>query len=65
MQLLKNQPDDGKRIEELFLWTLSRLPTDEERQACRNVLKDGASPEQGLKDLLWSLLNVKEFLLNY
>jgi len=33
-QVLKEQPDDGRRIDELFLWALSRLPTAEERAAC-------------------------------
>lgn len=64
-QLLANQADEGKRIEELFLWTFSRLPTDEERTACARLLKESSSPKQGMQDLLWSLLNTKEFLLNY
>ena len=37
-QLLAGQPDNDKVGEELFLWTLARLPTDEERQ------KGGATP---------------------
>ncbi|MBY0521817.1 MAG: DUF1549 and DUF1553 domain-containing protein [Gemmataceae bacterium] len=64
-QITKDLADDGKRIEELFLWTLSRLPTDEERQACSTLLKESSSTKQGMQDLLWSLLNTKEFLLNY
>lgn len=64
-QLLTGQADDAKRIEELFLWTLSRLPTDEERAACAPLLKESSSPKQGMQDLMWSLLNTKEFLLNY
>ena len=64
-QLIKDQPDSGRQIEELFLWTLCRLPTAEERQECQKLVKESNSVEQGLKDLLWSLLNTKEFLLNY
>lgn len=64
-QIVKSQTDEGKRIEELFLWTLSRLPSNEERDACLAVLKDSGSVEQGMQDVLWSLLNTKEFLLNY
>lgn len=64
-QVMKDHADDGKRVEELFLWTLSRLPTDEERQAALTLLKESKSPEQGMQDLLWSMLNTKEFLLNY
>jgi hypothetical protein len=41
------------------------LPADQERDACRKLQEESASPEQGMKDLLWSLLNAKEFLLNY
>jgi hypothetical protein len=57
--------DPAGQIEELFLWTLSRPPTDEERTACLAALQESAGVEQGLQDLLWSLLNTKEFLLNY
>jgi len=64
-QLLESQADENKRIEEMFLWALSRLPTDEERTACARLLKESSSPKQGMQDLLWSLLNTKEFLLNY
>ena len=52
-------PTTSKRIEELFLWTLSRLPTDAERQTCLKYVKDSASPQRGLEDVLWSLLNTQ------
>src|SRR5262249_12993831 len=38
-QVVKDVADDGKRIDELFLWTLSRLPGADERQTCLNYLK--------------------------
>jgi len=63
--IMKDSTDHAKRIDALFLWTLSRLPSDEEREACVAVLKESGSPEQGMRDVLWSLLNTKEFLLNY
>jgi hypothetical protein len=64
-QVLKEQPDDARRIEELFLWTLSRPPTAEEREACAKHVKESPSPQRGLEDVLWGLLNTKEFLLNH
>jgi hypothetical protein len=64
-QIIKDISDEGKRIEELYLWTLSRLPADEERQTCVKYVKDSWSPQRGLEDVLWSLLNTKEFLLNH
>lgn len=64
-QMLKDIAEDEKRIEELFLWTLSRLPTEEERQACGKYVKESTSSQRGLEDVLWSLLNTREFLLNH
>jgi hypothetical protein len=64
-QLLRDLPDDEQRIEDLFLWTLSREPTAEERQTCRQYVKESASSKRGLEDVFWSLLNTREFLLNY
>jgi hypothetical protein len=64
-QIVKAIPTDEKRIEEVFLWTLSRSPTPEEMQACVRHLKESPTPERGLQDVLWGLLNTKEFLLNH
>ncbi|MBL8796291.1 MAG: DUF1553 domain-containing protein [Planctomycetia bacterium] len=64
-QLIKDIAEEDKRIEDLFLWALSRLPTNEERQTCLKYVKESASPQRGLEDLLWGLLNTREFLLNH
>lgn len=64
-QVIKDIADESKRIDELYLWTLSRLPSDEERQTCVTHVKESPSPQRGLEDVLWSLLNTKEFLLNH
>lgn len=56
--------DDGKRIEEAFLLALSRLPTEEEKNAFAAHLKQAASGEKGMEDIFWVLLNTKEFQLN-
>lgn len=63
--IIKAIPTDEKRIEEVFLWTLSRLPEAEELQSCLRHMKDSASPERGLQEVLWGLLNTKEFLLQH
>ena len=64
-QLLKGDFDDARRIEELYLWTVSRLPSDDERQACLAYVKASPSPQRGLEDVLWSLLNTREFVLQH
>ena len=52
-------------IEEAWLRTYGRLPIDQERQRALTHLKNAKTPGEGLEDLLWSLLNTKEFLLNH
>jgi hypothetical protein len=64
-KILEEVADDAKRIDELYLWTLSRPPTDEERQTCLQYVKDSPTPQRGYQDLMWGLLNTKEFLLNH
>ncbi len=64
-QIVKGVVGEGERIDELYLWTLSRLPADEERQTCVKYVRESRSPQRGLEDVLWSLLNTKEFLLNH
>jgi len=64
-QIVKQLDDTGQRVEEAFLWTLSRMPTAQEKQACLDYLKDRATPQKGVEGLMWSLLNTREFLLNH
>ena len=64
-QIVKGHADDGRRIEELYLWTLSRPPTRAEAQTCLEYIKDSPSPQKGLEDVLWSLLNTRAFILNH
>ena len=64
-QLVKDLKDDDKRIDELFLSTLGRLPSAAERQACLDYLRKAVSPEKGLQGVLWGLLNTREFLLQH
>jgi hypothetical protein len=61
-RLLKANPQQEKILEELYLAALARLPTGEERAACRKLLADSPSPKTFYEDLLWSLLNSKQFL---
>ena len=62
--LLKGEPLKSNRsiVEELFLATLGRLPREEEQRL--GVAQIERYRESGAEDLLWSLLNTKEFLFN-
>ena len=56
-------------VEELYLATVSRFPTGRERDLALASFKEaGAGPEarrEATEDLLWALLNTKEFLYNH
>ena len=55
---------DQQRIETLFLATLSRQPTSEERQQMLEYVQaadDSTAKMQAMGDVLWALLNSAEF----
>lgn len=64
-QLQKAGGDEPAKIEELFLATVGRPPTDAERDACRNFLASAENAESGLQNVLWCLINTREFLLQH
>ena len=63
--LIKTIKDDRALIDELYLTALSRHPTSDETAKHLRHIQAAASREAGLKDVLWSLLNVREFLFNH
>jgi hypothetical protein len=57
---------DEKVIEVLFLASLSRVPTAEERGLLLDKLhKAGADRRRIVEDILWALVNHKEFLFQH
>lgn len=52
-------------VNETFLRTLSRFPTKGELTKARADVNGSANKVDGIKDLLWALLNTKEFLANH
>ena len=64
-QALRESDDNAKRIEELYLLAVSRPPNDTERNACLKYVGDRESSLRAFQDVLWSLLNTREFVLNH
>jgi hypothetical protein len=63
--LIDSKKSDDDVLDELFLATLTRLPTDKERKsftAYRAGEKDRAAAYTGT---LWALINTREFILNH
>jgi hypothetical protein len=60
--------DDKQRVDTLYLATLTRFPTDEERQRISEYVKASGESEDAQKlaraDVLWALLNSAEFTMN-
>jgi hypothetical protein len=52
-------------VEEAFLRTLSRPPTTTEAERCARHFDELGNPNEAMHDLLWSLLNTREFVTNH
>ncbi len=61
---LANSPLEAA-VEELTLRTLSRLPSPEERDRWRKFLAGRSDRKEALEDLLWALINSREFAFNH
>lgn len=64
-KLAKTALSEDDKVEELFLASVSRPPSGDEREACRKHLQAAESSEKGLQGILWSLINTREFLLQH
>ena len=61
-QLIRTQKSDKEAIEDLYLVTLSRLPTASEWRLTLAAFSHAKDRRQAMEDLLWALLNRKEFI---
>ena len=58
-------PTTTELIEEAYLRTFSRMPSSDEFASAEGYLKESADLATGLRDLVWALINSKEFLVNH
>jgi hypothetical protein len=64
-ELLKKHPQPRALLDEMFLRTLSRFPNDKERAKCLKHIAEVKGTKEGWQDLLWALLNTREFGFNH
>ena len=64
MEQPKPEFNAEKTIREVFLRTVSRPPTDAELANAKADIAAAKSPVEGFRDLLWAMLNTREFLVN-
>lgn len=64
-QLLKTKKSDTEILDELFLATLTRLPKEDEKAAFLEHRKSSSDRNSDFVDVLWALINTREFVLNH
>ncbi|GAA4426809.1 DUF1549 domain-containing protein [Bremerella cremea] len=55
----------AQMVTQAYLRTLSRQPNEKEMTISLSHLKEADDPVDGLHDLMWALLNTKEFIVNH
>ena len=64
-KLLKEEKSDDEMLDELFLATLSRFPTQKEKEHFAYCKSDKQKRAALFADVLWALVNTREFILNH
>lgn len=64
-KLLQTKMDDDQVLEELFLATVSRFPTQDEKQRFTEYRTTVTDRRAAFFDTLWALINTREFILNH
>ncbi|MBI3822649.1 MAG: DUF1553 domain-containing protein [Planctomycetes bacterium] len=64
-QLAKDPRPDAAKVDEMFQWAFGRLPSNEHRQvALDHIAKHAMNKKIAYENLLWALINTKEFVFN-
>ena len=64
-KLIQTKATPEKAVEEIYLAAFSRLPAAEEKGKALAYLRDKKDLRGGLEDLVWALLNTREFIFNH
>jgi hypothetical protein len=64
-QLAKDMRPEAEKIDELFMWAFAHKPTAEQREvALAHIAKHGMNKKLAYENILWALINTKEFVFN-
>jgi len=64
-QLARDPRPDQEKIDDIFLRAFARRPSETQRKAALDYLELQENRRLGYEDLLWAILNSKEFLFNH
>ena len=56
---------DDQIVEEIYLAALNRFPGEAERELMNQAFAQTADRREGVEDVLWTLLNTREFVFNH
>jgi hypothetical protein len=63
--LIRDKRSDSQKVEELFLWAFARKPTSEQLNAAiQQIEQNKNNKKAAYEDIIWALLNTKEFVFN-
>jgi hypothetical protein len=64
-QLAKDTRPDAEKVDELFLWAFAHKPSSEQREiALAHIAKHAQNKKLAYENILWALINTKEFVFN-
>ena len=52
-------------INDAYLRTVSRFPTADELQTAQTYIAESSDPVDGVRGVLWALMNTREFIVNH
>jgi hypothetical protein len=64
-RLARDARSEQEKVEELYLWAYARKPTAKQLKHCLDYIEEyPQNKKQAYEDLLWALINTKEFVFN-
>jgi hypothetical protein len=64
-KLLKDKKPAKEIVEDLFLTAYSRRPTEAESSRTTKYIEFAENKQKAVEDVLWAILNTKEFMFNH
>jgi len=64
-RMAKDERPMDERIREMYLLAFAREPDAEELKIATSYIESKEKPREGFEDVVWALINTKEFLFNH
>jgi hypothetical protein len=64
-QMVKDKKPTGEMVEELYLTALSRPPSAAEKKRLTEYVEKAKDRQRAAEDVLWAILNTREFMFNH